>query len=144
MKQVVSTMLLAMLALSAHAVPMRKVDVTLKGPKGEVEVIKAEVADTDAARQHGLMNRTKMAANEGMIFIWPKPEKVGFWMKNTPLPLDMLFISKGNIVAVAPSTKPMDETVISPPEPVDMVLEVNAGWAAAHKLGPGWTLTVGK
>jgi uncharacterized membrane protein (UPF0127 family) len=145
MKTQLATLAMMGLAVSSFAAaPLKKVDVMLKGPHGEVAVVHAEVADTEAARQYGLMNRDSLPENDGMIFTWPKPQKVGFWMKDTRIPLDMLFVNKGYVVAVAPQAKPMDETVISPPGPVDAVLEVNGGWASAHKLGPGWRLSIGK
>jgi uncharacterized membrane protein (UPF0127 family) len=136
--------MMGMASASFAATPLKQVNVTLKGPHGEVAMVHAEVADTEASRQYGLMNRDSMPADAGMIFTWPKPQKVGFWMKDTHIPLDMLFISRGYVVAVAPQAKPMDETVISPPGVVDAVLEVNGGWASAHKLGPGWKISINK
>lgn len=134
--------LLANSALAATA--MRTTSVTLIGPHGEREVITAEVADTPKLRETGLMNRKQLGADSGMVFVWPKAGKVGFWMKDTLIPLDMIFARGGQVVAVAPEARPMDETVISPPGEIDLVLEVNGGWAAAHKLGAGWRVAVGQ
>jgi uncharacterized membrane protein (UPF0127 family) len=120
-----------------------RAEVTLSGPGGAHLVVRAEVAATDAAREQGLMYRTHMDDDAGMLFVWPQAQRVGFWMKNTRLPLDMLFIAGGKVVALAPRMKPMDETTVSPPMAVDMVLEVNGGWAEARKIsGPGWTVAV--
>ncbi|HEX2859620.1 MAG TPA: DUF192 domain-containing protein [Alphaproteobacteria bacterium] len=135
-------MLLANGAFAATA--LRTTSVTLIGPHGEREVIKAEVADTPKLREVGLMNRKQLGADEGMVFVWPQAEKVGFWMKDTLISLDIIFARGGQVVAVAPDAKPMDETVISPPDAIDLVLEVNGGWAARHKMGAGWRVAVGQ
>ena len=61
-------------------------------------------------------------------------------MKNTPLPLDLLFFRQGQHVATVAWAKPFDETPLGPTDPADSVLEVPGGWAAANGVGPGWQL----
>ncbi|WP_409567933.1 DUF192 domain-containing protein [Methylobacterium sp. E-025] len=93
-----------------------------------------EVMRDDAGRTRGLMFRRTMAPNHGMLFDFERSEPVAMWMKNTYLPLDMLFIrADGTIARVAADTEPLSTAIIASPEPVLSVLELNAGVAA--KLG---------
>jgi uncharacterized membrane protein (UPF0127 family) len=97
-----------------------------------------EVADTEPAREHGLMDRREMAANHGMLFEFPNREPVTFWMKNTYLSLDMIFIdADGTVRRVAQRATPLSEALIASEAPVVAVLELNAGQAAAIRLRPG-------
>ncbi len=87
-----------------------------------------EVARTSAQRSQGLMHRTELAADAGMLFLFPKDRHVGMWMKDTLIPLDMIFISrKGRVVDIAQQTRPLSLEVIRPAQPVRAVLEVPAG-----------------
>lgn len=93
-----------------------------------------EVADTADERAQGLMFREHLGANEGMLFLYPAEKPVAFWMKNTPLPLDMIFIDgKGRIVSVAAMAKPYDTSPISSDGPAKAVLEILGG--SAGQLG---------
>lgn len=100
--------------------------------------IQAEVAATEKTRQSGLMDRKELCANCGMLLAWNKPIQTGMWMRNTHIPLDMLFIREDEIVAIHPNAKPLDETVIMSPPNITAVLEVNAGWAGLNSITPGW------
>ncbi|MCJ2096805.1 DUF192 domain-containing protein [Methylobacterium sp. J-072] len=104
--------------------------VTKAGPKRfDVEVMR-----DDAGRSRGLMFRRHMAADHGMLFDFERTEPVTMWMKNTYLPLDMLFIRPDGIVSrVAADTEPLSTAIIPSGSPVSAVLELNAGTAA--KLG---------
>jgi uncharacterized protein len=87
-----------------------------------------EVADDPSERAEGLMYRESLADNAGMLFLYPKPQPVEFWMKNTPLSLDIVFVrADGTIARIAESTTPMSEDMIPSGEPVRAVLEVKAG-----------------
>jgi hypothetical protein len=87
-----------------------------------------EVADDAGERAAGLMHRQSLADNAGMLFLYPKPQPVEFWMKNTPLSLDIVFVrADGTIVRIAERTTPMSEELIPSGEPVRAVLEVKAG-----------------
>ena len=87
-----------------------------------------EVADDPAERAEGLMYRQSLADNAGMLFLYPQPQPVEFWMKNTPLSLDIVFVrADGTIARIAANTTPMSEDRISSREPVLAVLEVKAG-----------------
>ena len=93
-----------------------------------------ELADDDAERGTGLMHRGSMAADHGMIFDFQTPRRVAFWMRNTFIPLDMLFLkSDGEIVHIIENVAPHSEDTVGPDRPVRGVLELNAG--IVKKLG---------
>jgi uncharacterized membrane protein (UPF0127 family) len=120
--------------------PLPTANVILQGPQGQKITLQAEVADDEPEREAGLMFRTKLVSGTAMLFVFPQAQHLSFWMKNTPLPLDILFFNNGNYVATVPWAKPYDETPLSPPEPADQVLEVPGGWGAGNGIGPGWRL----
>jgi uncharacterized membrane protein (UPF0127 family) len=87
-----------------------------------------EVADDAAERAEGLMFRQSLADNAGMLFVYPSPQPVQFWMKNTVLSLDIVFVrADGTIARIAADTTPLSEDLIPSGEPVLAVLEVKAG-----------------
>lgn len=97
-----------------------------------------EVADTDATREHGLMYRKSLAPNRGMLFDFKVAQPVAFWMKNTLIPLDMLFIaSDGRVISIARNATPMSETPIPSEGAVLGVLEIRGGRAAEIDVEPG-------
>ena len=105
--------------------------------KGRVH-FSVEVMRNDAERAKGLMFRRFLPDDRGMLFDFGGEAPVMMWMKNTILPLDMIFIAKGGeIVTIAENTEPMSERVIPSGGPVLSVLEVNAGTAARLGLKPG-------
>lgn len=109
--------------------------VTMQG----VQRFRVEIADTDATRQTGMMWRTRVGPNEGMLFDFKAPrDGVAFWMKNTLIPLDIIFISpQGRIVSIARNTTPLSLTPIPAGGTVLGVLEVGGGRAAAVGMLPG-------
>ncbi len=101
-------------------------------------VFAVEVMRTDEERARGLMFRRFMPADRGMLFDFKTEQPVLMWMKNTYIPLDMIFISRnGTVTSVAANTEPMSERTISSGPPAFAVLEVNAGVAAKIGLKPG-------
>ncbi len=97
-----------------------------------------EVMRTDEERARGLMFRRFMPADRGMLFDFKTEQPVLMWMKNTYIPLDMIFIARNGIVThVAANAEPMSERTISSGPPAYAVLEVNAGVAAKIGLKPG-------
>lgn len=104
---------------------------------GEVR-FNVEVAQTPEELQKGLMHRTQMPNNNGMIFVFDPIRPVQMWMKNTKLSLDMLFVAgNGKIVMIKEKAQPMSETRITCKEPVRAVIELNAGQVARHKIQLG-------
>lgn len=111
--------------------------VEVVGAKGTT-VFTVELADTDASRAEGLMFRKEMAADHGMLFDFRREQPVWFWMKNTYLPLDMIFArADGVIVSIARDAVPLSEETIGSGGSVRFVLEVNAGTAERLGLKPG-------
>lgn len=97
-----------------------------------------EVADDASERAEGLMFREALADNAGMLFIYAKPQSVEFWMKNTPLSLDIVYVrADGTIARIAESTTPMSEELIPSGEPIKAVLEVKAGTMRALGVAVG-------
>ena len=97
-----------------------------------------EIADNDATRERGLMDRRFMAADHGMLFEFDREAPVSFWMKNTYIPLDMLFIrGDGRIARIAENTEPLSERNIPSGAPVRAVLEVIGGTAKKLGIAPG-------
>jgi len=97
-----------------------------------------EIADTDSTRARGLMFRRHLAADHAMLFVWEAPIAAAMWMKNTYIPLDMLFVAgDGRVVYVAANTKPESLDVISAGRPVKAVIEVAGGTAARLGIKPG-------
>lgn len=110
-----------------------------EAPRSELSILTAggtqrfsvEVVTTPEAQSRGLMYREHMAADAGMLFPFGRDALRAFWMKNTKLPLDILFIrSTGEIVAIAQNTVPYSLRPIAPREPAAAVLELNAGTVA--------------
>jgi uncharacterized membrane protein (UPF0127 family) len=96
------------------------------------------VADTEARRERGLMFIKQLDANAGMLFIYPQSQVISMWMKNTYLPLDMLFVgADGRVVKVVENTKPLSLDTIDSDQPVHAVIELNAGVASKLHLRPG-------
>lgn len=105
--------------------------------KGPVS-FSVELALTPETRATGLMHRQSMPADHGMLFRFDRTRQVLMWMKNTPLPLDMVFIdARGRVSGVAADTTPFSETIIASPGPVRYVLELNAGTAMQMGISVG-------
>jgi hypothetical protein len=103
-----------------------------------VHVFSVEMASTESAREKGLMYRRFLPPDRGMLFEFEREEPVMFWMKNTFIPLDMIFISRtGVVTGIAAGAEPLSERLIPSGGPCYAVLEVNAGVAAGIGLKPG-------
>lgn len=100
--------------------------------------IDIEIADNPAEREKGLMNRSLMPNNEGMLFLFDIEEPQAFWMKNTILPLDIIYVNAAmNIVTVAENTTPFSEASIPSHFPAQYVVEVNAGYCSQYLITAG-------
>jgi uncharacterized membrane protein (UPF0127 family) len=105
--------------------------------KGPVRV-RIELARTEEEQSRGLMYRTSLPEDHGMLFLFPEEKDHAFWMKNTYIPLDMIFIgSDGRIVGIHAKATPLSTAPISVGKPSRWVLEMNGGWAAYHGAAPG-------
>jgi uncharacterized membrane protein (UPF0127 family) len=103
-----------------------------------ISAIDVELAQDDLKRQQGLMYRDKLAENQGMVFIFEDEETRSFWMKNTVLSLDMIFVSGRNeIVTIQKNTTPYSEQSYASTKPAKYVVEVNAGYTDRHKIAVG-------
>ncbi len=105
--------------------------------QGDVAV-HVEVADTPEARSYGLMYRKDLAPDAGMLFVFPAEQEQSFWMKNTPLSLDMIFIGTNQqIVGIVAEAKPFTTEPRSVGKPSRYVLEVHGGFCAKHSIRAG-------
>ena len=118
----------------------------LRLPTGQVQFTEApsapkvtvELALDDPARARGLMYRTQMDGDHGMLFSWDEDGRRSFWMQNTCIPLDMLFIAgDGTVVGILEQVPTMNTLPREVPCPARHVLELNAGWARSHGVQPG-------
>lgn len=97
-----------------------------------------EVRDTVAGRAEGLMNRESLPRNAGMLFVYPEAGPVSFWMRNTLIPLDMLFFdAAGRLQRIHENAVPLDETPIPGGMSIRYVLEINAGLAGMLDIEEG-------
>lgn len=128
---------LGLVASQSGAEPCRQDRVTLRGGWGQAE-FRVDLADTDTTRALGLMFVENMPRDKGMLFLYPKPQHARFWMRNTLIPLDMLFVDAAGVVQVLhPDAIPEDETVIDGGPEVAAVLEINGGLAAQFGITVG-------
>ncbi len=99
--------------------------------------IDAQVAQTPAQRQIGLMHRREMPQHEGMLFVFEQPATQCFWMKNTLLPLTAAFVADDGTIVNLADMKPQSEDSHCSTKPVRFVLEMNQGWFARKNLKAG-------
>jgi len=106
--------------------------------KSGVHVFSVEIADNDAERAKGLMYRKELPEGQGMLFDFHREQEVSFWMQNTYIPLDMVFIrADGRILRIAENTEPLSTKLISSGGPVRAVLEVIGGTTRKLGIAPG-------
>ena len=105
---------------------------------GKTRGFKTEVAKTSAEQAKGLMFRTAIADNEAMLFPFNEPRVASFWMRNTVIPLDIIFIrSNGTIESIAENTIPYSTDPVESGEPVSAVLEIRGGLSAELGIAAG-------
>jgi uncharacterized membrane protein (UPF0127 family) len=111
--------------------------VELRGDFGAARFA-VEIADDAAERAEGLMHRSSLPTGQGMLFVYERPQPVSFWMRNTLIPLDIIFIDEtGTVTRVHERAVPLDETPIAGGDDVLAALEINGGLAAAIGIEPG-------
>ena len=114
-----------------------QVPLTVHSPTGRHRFV-VQVARTPAEQSTGLMYRKSLGPAEGMIFPYDPPQEVGFWMKNTLIPLDMIFIrADGRIARIAAQTRPLSLESNFSGEPIAAVLEIRGGRSAELGIRPG-------
>jgi uncharacterized membrane protein (UPF0127 family) len=120
-------------------VPTANAKVFLSGSAGEIPV-DVEVVSAPAAVERGLMYRQHLPPDSGMLFLMPQRAVQTFWMRNTLIPLDMIFIDTDfKVVGVVENTVPRTDDPRTVGKPSRYVLEVNAGWAKQHGIAAGAT-----
>lgn len=98
--------------------------------------IAIEIADTPETLMKGLMGRSMLDDNSGMLFVFERLEPQKFWMKNTPISLDIIFLGENRcVINISESTKPMSEERYRSDGPIKYVVEVPAGFVKRYKLG---------
>ncbi len=120
-------------------------ELVISSGSGEVK-IDIQIAKTEFDRELGLMYRKSMEENHGMLFIFPDVQVRSFWMRNTEIPLDMIFIGPSKtILNIAKNTTPYADVSYTSNGPAKYVLEVNGGFADRHNISAGdkveWTET---
>jgi uncharacterized membrane protein (UPF0127 family) len=113
-----------------------KSDLIIRSASGEHHFT-VEIAATPEEQQQGLMFRRSLAPDAGMIFPYAPPQPVAFWMKDTLIPLDIIFVRPDGTIARITNAKPLDETSLPSGEPVSMVLEIAGGRAAELGIREG-------
>lgn len=112
--------------------------VVVETAAGGRHAVTVEIARTEEERARGLMFRTALAPDAGMLFIFETTAVQGFWMLNTYIPLDMIFLDEeGRIVGIVESATPRSTEIRAVDVPSRYVLEVNGGWSAAHGVASG-------
>jgi uncharacterized membrane protein (UPF0127 family) len=106
-----------------------------------VHKVQAEIAATPSDRQQGLMFRTSMPANQGMLFVFDESAGHCFWMKNTPLPLTIGFFDEAGVLINTVDMTPFNEASHCPTKPAKYALEMNQGWFAKNQIKPGIKIT---
>ena len=132
-------LLIAMLANVTACQAEPKVTITTQD--GRAVSFAVEIADTPSKREMGLQYRRDLAADRGMIFLFPAESQQSFWMKNTPLPLDMIFINRDRKIAgIVEQTVPFSLDPRSVNAPSQYVLEINGGLSKRHGIKAGDTV----
>jgi uncharacterized membrane protein (UPF0127 family) len=112
----------------------------LRGDWGQA-AFAIELADDPDERSMGLMHRESMPTMSGMLFVYEQPRRASFWMRNTLIPLDMIFADEtGQVTHIHHQAKPLDETPIDGGAGVKFVLEINGGMAQTFGIGVGTEL----
>jgi uncharacterized protein len=149
LKNIVRNLLVVVLLLTAMASACPKPEtkknvdagparVALKTGETQETTVEVELARTEEQRSKGLMYRKELGANQGMLFIMPYAENQKFWMKNTLIPLDMIFIGDDlRVVGIAENAQPEDTSIYEVGKAARYVLEVNGGFSARNNIREG-------
>lgn len=122
-----------------------------KNQKTEVsinnETFKVKVAETDEEKQIGLSKTNKLGDNQGMLFVFSKPDYYSFWMKEMKFPIDIIYIRGNKVVTIitnaqAPTEENTNLQIYQPKDASDKVLEINAGLAEKYNIKEGSTINI--
>jgi uncharacterized membrane protein (UPF0127 family) len=115
----------------------RRSTVSITNTEGEMVVVRVEIATTTAEKQRGLMGRTALAEDAGMLFVFDREQQLSFWMKDTLIPLSIAYINESGRIADIQNMQPLDETPHPSAEPAKYALEVNQGFFNEHGVEVG-------
>jgi uncharacterized membrane protein (UPF0127 family) len=122
-----------------------KASLQIATPDARVHRFRIWVAETDPQRMRGLMFVKHLDDDQGMLFIYPQTQVISMWMKNTYIPLDMVFIgTDGRVTHIAANTTPHSLETVSSKTPASAVLELKGGMAQKLKIAPGALVTFGQ
>jgi len=132
---------LALCGLTLNAAPKAQLDL----PKATLTLgtnsLTAQIAADDTSRELGLMSRTNLGTDEAMVFVFPQPRPVSFWMKDTPVPLSIAYVGRSGLIYELHDMKPFDETPIpSASSAIIYAIEVPQGWFLKHGVFAGSTV----
>lgn len=122
------------------AAPDGSATLVIDASGGERVELSVETADDDAERQRGLMQRTKLAENAGMLFVFGRERTLSFWMKDTLIPLSIAYLDADGRIIDIQDMKPLDETGHPSAEPAQYALEVNQGFYEERGIRVGDTV----
>ena len=132
---------LALCGLTLNAAPKAQLDL----PKATLILgtnsLNAQIAADDTSRELGLMSRTNLGTDEAMVFVFPQPRPVSFWMKDTPVPLSIAYVGRSGLIYELHDMKPFDETPVpSASSAILYAIEVPQGWFLNHGVFAGSTV----
>jgi uncharacterized protein len=128
--------------LSSHTEP-RACTLAIINNAGASVHLRAEIADTEALRLTGLMRRSNLGTNDGMLFVFDREQALNFWMKDTSLPLSIAYIGKDGVILDILDMKPFDISVTYPSSrPARYALEMNRGWFRNNDIREGCRLVL--
>lgn len=139
MKRWLATFALLMLAQPAFAAD-RIVSTHIRTAGKQID-LSLELAATSPERRHGLMGRKTLAPHDGMVFFFPTTAPQKFWMKNTLIPLDILFVDEAGSIVYIVTAEPLSEIPVGPDSPVATVIELAGGRAAKSGITVGDKVT---
>jgi uncharacterized protein len=122
---------------TAASAPEGSTTIAIIGTNGERSEVEVEIADERAEQQRGLMERTELAENAGMLFVFDREEPRSFWMRNTLIPLSIAYIASDGRIVDIQDMQPLDETSHPSAAPAQYALEVNQGFFAERGIEAG-------
>jgi uncharacterized protein len=132
-----SALMVALVEAAPASITFEESALTIDADDDSFE-FQVEMAVSPAQRSQGLMFRESLDEDRGMLFDFGRPQVASMWMRNTYVPLDMLFIdAAGRITQIAANTQPLSDTVVASREPVRAVLELRGGVSAKLGIEPG-------